>query len=142
MTGARRKTMPAKVAAAHERLVLCRLVIGIMRTLHEHYAPIGEPFGKRLETMFIGMTLLLGQIEHKPFSVAKLAAYMNMPRTTVIHRLGRLQKWGLLHREGPHYYVDPGALNSIMGLASYRQVRAILKKANGELCILDTKTLL
>jgi hypothetical protein len=47
---------------------------GIMRTLHEHYAPIGEPFGKRLETMFIGMTLLLGQIEHRPFSVAKLAA--------------------------------------------------------------------
>lgn len=134
--------MSAKIEFDRERLALCHLVIDIMRSLHEHYAPSGEPFGKRLESLFIGITLCLGQIEGKPFSVAKIAAYMKIPRTTVIRRLGRLQKWGLLHREGLHYYVNPGALNSFMGLESYRQVRRILKKANGELSILDTRPII
>jgi hypothetical protein len=113
-------------------------MIEIMRSLHEHYAPPNEPFGKRLETLFIGMTLVLGQIEGRPFSVSKVAAYMKIPRTTVIRRLGRLHKWGLLHREGLHYYVHPDALNSMMGMDSYRQIRRTVKKATGKLSILDS----
>lgn len=127
------------VEFGQQRVVLCHEIIDTMRCLHEHYVPIGAPFGTRLECMFIAITLVLGQIEGKPFSVSKLAAYMNMPRTTVIHRLGRLRRWGLLHKEGFHYSVKPDALNSVMGLKSYRQIRRIQQKANGELSNLDTK---
>jgi hypothetical protein len=80
-----------KIKKARERLVLCRLMIDIMRTVHGAYAPVIEPFGTRLETFFIALCVALGDIDGKPFSVAKIAAYMRMPRTTVIRRLERLR---------------------------------------------------
>ena len=84
------------IKAARQRMVLCRLMIDIMRGLHGAYAPASEPFGGRLETFFIGLCVALGEFEERPFSVTKIAAYMRMPRTTVIRRLDRLQSWGLI----------------------------------------------
>jgi hypothetical protein len=127
-----------KVRAARQRLVLCRLMIDIMRNLHGAYAPASEPFGGRLETFFIGLCIALGQFEQKPFSVAKIAAYMRVPRTTVVRRLERLQNWDLIQRQGRRYYVDDGALNSLLGLRSYQQIRGLLDKAADELTVLDT----
>jgi hypothetical protein len=54
-------------------------MIDVMRTVHGAYAPLSEPFGTRLETFFIGLCVALGDIEGKPFSVAKIAAYMREP---------------------------------------------------------------
>ena len=73
-------------------------MIDIMRTVHGAYAPASEPFGTRLETFFIGLCVAIGNIDGKPFSVAKIAAYMRVPRTTVIRRLAQLQSWGLIDR--------------------------------------------
>jgi hypothetical protein len=129
--------MPA-VSAARQRMVLCRLMIDIMRSLHGAYAPPNELFGSRLETFFIGLCVALGDFEHKPFSVAKIAAYMRVPRTTVLRRLDRLKKWGLVYRAGRHYHMDEKALNSLLGMASYRHIRRLLEKAHKELSILDT----
>lgn len=128
----------AKIRVAGQRLVLCRLMIDIMRSLHGTYAPTDEPFGTRLETVFIGLCVAFGQIEGKPFSVAKVAAYMRVPRTTVIRRLKRLQSWGLIDRRGHRYYMHEKTLNSLIGMRSYKQVRRVLKKATDELSILDT----
>jgi hypothetical protein len=112
-------------------------MINIMRGLHGTYAPPDEHFGSRLETFFIGMCVALGQFEEKPFSSAKIAAYMCVPRTTVLRRLNRLESWGLIYRQGRHYYMDEQALNSLLGLRSYRHIRRLLEKATAELTILD-----
>ena len=79
-----------------------------------------------------------GDIDGKPFSVAKIVAYMRMPRTTVIRRLDRLKAWGLIERRGRYYYTHEKTLNSLIGMRSYEQVRRILSKATQELTILDT----
>jgi len=113
-------------------------MIDIMRTLHGAYAPANERFGTRLETFFIGLCVALGDIEGKPLSIAKLTAYMRVPRTTVIRRLDRLQRWGLIDRQGRHYYIREKTLNSFIGTRSYQQVRRILSKATEELTVLDT----
>lgn len=126
------------IRAGRQRLVLCRLMIDIMRSLHGAYAPATEPFGGRLETFFIGLCVALGEFEEKPFSVAKVAAYMRMPRTTVIRRLDRLESWGLICRQGRRYYMQEKALNSLMGIRSYQHIRRLLEKAAGELTVLDT----
>src|SRR5215470_17682896 len=89
-----------------QRLVLCRLMIDLMRTVHGAYAPATEPFGARLETFFIALCVVLGDVDGRPFSVAKIAAYMRVPRTTVIRRLDRLQGWGLIVRQERYYYVN------------------------------------
>ena len=106
--------------------------------MHGAYAPATEPFGTRLETFFIALCVALGDIDSKPFSVAKIAAYMRVPRTTVIRRLNRLQSWGLIDRQGRRYYMHEKMLNSLMGMRSYQQVRRILSKATQELTDLDT----
>ena len=90
-----------KIKKARQRLVLCRLMIDIMRTVHGAYAPVSEPFGTRLETFFIALCVALGDIDGKPFSVAKIAAYMRVPRTTVIRRLDQLQRLGSDRSPGP-----------------------------------------
>jgi hypothetical protein len=129
---------PHAIKVARQRLVLCRLMIEIMRNLHGTYAPKNEPFGTRLETFFIGLCVALGQFEQKPFSVTKIAAFMHVPRTTVIRRLDQLRSWGLVQRQGKKYYMDELALNSLFGLKSYRLIRGLLKKAQAELTNLDT----
>ena len=126
------------VRAAGQRLVLCRLMFDIMRNLHGAYAPTAEPFGGRLETFFVGICVALGQFDGRPFSVAKIAAYMRVPRTTVTRRLTRLESWGLIYRAGRHYYMHEKTLNSLVGLRSYQQIRRALSKATDELTILDT----
>jgi hypothetical protein len=127
-----------KIKYAPQRLVLCRLMIDIMQTVHSAYAPAGERFGTRLETFFIALCVALGDIEGKPLSMAKLTAYMRVPRTTVIRRLDRLQRWGLIHRQGRYYYIREKTLNSFIGMRSYQQVRHILSKASEKLTVLDT----
>jgi hypothetical protein len=126
------------IKKAQERLVLCRLMVDIMRTVHGTYAPVSEPFGTRLETFFIGLCVAIGDIDGKPFSVAKIAAYMRVPRTTVIRRLDQLQSWALIDRRGRHYYMNEQMLNSLIGMRSYQEVRRFLSKATEELTVLDT----
>ena len=126
-----------KITNAPQRLVLCHLMIDLMRTVHGAYAPVSEPFGTRLETFFIGLCVAIGDMDGKPFSVAKIAAYMRVPRTTVIRRLAQLQSWDLIDRRGRHYYLHEKTLNSLIGMRSYQQVRRILTEATNELSVLD-----
>ena len=62
---------------------------------------------------------------------------MRVPRATVTRRLGRLQTWGLIYKQGHHYYMHEKTLNSLMGMRSYQQIRRILSKASEELTLLD-----
>ena len=126
-----------KVEKARQRLVLCRLMIDLMRTVHGAYAPVSEPFGTRVETFFLGLCVAVGDYDDKPFTVAKIAAYMRVPRTTVIRRLAQLQSWGLIDRQGKNYYLRAKTLNSFIGMRSYQQVRCILSEASEELSVLD-----
>jgi DNA-binding IclR family transcriptional regulator len=80
----------------------------------------------------------IGDMDGTPFTVAKIAAYMRVPRTTVIRRLDQLHRWGLIDRQGRHYYLREKTLNSRIGMRSYRQVRRILSEAANELSVLDT----
>jgi hypothetical protein len=126
-----------KVEKARQRLVLGRMMIDIMRTVHGAYAPASEPFGVTLETCFIGLCIAVGDLQGMPFSVAKIAAYMGVPRTTVIRKLAQLKSWGLIDREGRRYYLREKTLNSAIGMRSHQQVRRILNRATAELAILD-----
>ena len=126
-----------KIKKERQRLVLCRLMVDMMRTVHGAYAPVSEPFGTRIETFFIGLCVAIGDMDGKPFSVAKIAAYMRVPRTTVIRRLARLQSWGLVDRQGRYYHLHEKTLNSLIGMRSYQQVRRILSEATEELSGFD-----
>jgi len=136
--GGLQENSQCKIAVAPQRLVICRLMIDIMRNLHGTYVPATEPFGSRLETIFIGLCVALGEIEGRPFSVTKIAAYMTLPRTTVMRRLNRLQSWGLVKRQGGRYHMQKNMINSLIGMRAYQRTRRILNKAADELAVLDS----
>jgi hypothetical protein len=129
-----------RIRMAQQRLVLCRLLLDTMRSLHGTYAPANEPFGNRLETFFVGLCVALGELDGKPFSTTKIAAYMRVPRSTATRRLSRLEGWGLIHKRGRYYCVDDKALNSLMGMRSYQRIRGFLSKATEELAQLDARS--
>ena len=126
-----------KIKSARQRLVMIRFMIDSMRSLHGAYAPLDEPFGTRLETFFVGFCVALGDIEGKPFSVTKIAAYLHMPRTTVLRRLKRLEGWDIVCRHGNRYHIRETNLNSLIGMRSYLQIRRMIGKAAEELSALD-----
>ena len=113
-------------------------MIDIMLAVDGDYAPATEPLGERLETFCIGLCIAIGEIDDRPFSVAKIATYLRIPRTTVIRRLHRLKSSGLIDRQGRWYYLQENTLNSLIGMRSYQQVRRVLNRATAELTILDT----
>src|SRR5262249_35079042 len=55
------------------------IIYSASKTLHGAHAPASEPFGTRLGTSYIALCVALGNIDGKPFIVAKLAAYMRVP---------------------------------------------------------------
>ena len=112
-------------------------MIDIMRTVHDAYVPASEPFGVCLETCFIGLCVAVGDLDGRPFSVAKIAAYVGVPRTTVIRKLAQLESWGFIYREGRRYYLREEKVNSPIGMRKYKRVRDILNRATAELAILD-----
>jgi hypothetical protein len=130
--------MAHTIAHAQQRLVMLRMLIDLMRIVHKHYAPPDEPFGSRVETLAVGCCVPLGTLENKPFSVAKIAAYMHIPRNIVTRRLERLvQHWGIIERRGRRYYLRQEIANRPHALASYREVRRAIQRAVAELPILD-----
>ena len=122
---------------ARERQVMCRLLLDVLRILHEAYAPTNEPFGTRIETDFIGLCVAIGDIEGKPFNVSKIATYMHVPRTTVLRRLKRLERWRLIERRGNRYHANEKIFNSILGERTYQRNRRAIAKAAKELSDLD-----
>jgi hypothetical protein len=116
---------------------MCRLLLDILRILHEAYAPANEPFGTRIETEFIGLCVAIGDIDGRPFNIAKIAAYMHMPRTTVMRRLKRLERWGLIERHGNRYHANEKIFNSVLGERTYQRNRSALAKAVEKLSDLD-----
>jgi hypothetical protein len=72
-----------------------------------------------------------GDIDGKPFSVAKIAAYMRVPRTTVRRRLDQLQRWGLIDRQGRRYW-HADSTTSLLCPARLDPLRA--RRAVWEIC--------
>jgi biotin operon repressor len=106
--------------------------------MHGVFAPAGEPFGVRMESFFIGLCIAMGDIDGRPLSAGKIAAFLGMSRTTVVRRLKRLKSCGLVERQGRYYYLQEKTLNPLIGMRTYEQMRRVLSKAVAELAILDS----
>lgn len=115
---------------------MCRFVVELYRTGLNNYMP-GELSGRRLECMCLGMCVGIGDFEGKPFTAAKLAVYMDMPRATVIRRLAQLQKAGVVVRNGRHYCLKDATFNGVIGMRNYNHLRSMFTKTAAELSVLD-----
>jgi hypothetical protein len=93
---------------------LARLWIELTRQLHRSVAPdLQEQFGSRANLLLIGIAIYLGTIEGRPLTASKLAAYVGMPRASVIRRLGILCRRGAVERKGAVYRTPQDRLERI-----------------------------
>jgi hypothetical protein len=72
----------------------------------------------RLETLVVGVCVAIGHVDGKSFSAAKLAAYLDCPRTSVIRRLDALAKMEIIVRRGTRYYLNEPRVNSDSAIKS------------------------
>jgi hypothetical protein len=65
------KLAQGRIKKERQRLVLCRLMIDIMRTVHGAYALVDEPFGGRI-IFFIAACVAIGDMDGKPSAGARI----------------------------------------------------------------------
>jgi len=99
--------MPQRVAYADERRVVGTLLLNLLFAIFSHNeAYLKQHFGASLETMVVGMAVVLAQLAARPASVSRLAQLLGVPKRRVVHDLRQLAAAGVLTKEGSHYVAN------------------------------------
>jgi hypothetical protein len=97
-----------RIAFARERLVVGEVILALLMAIFErHSRSLKDNFGSSLETMAIGMAVLLSQLADEPSSIMLLAKVLKIPRKTVELRLKELADGGVLVKDGGCYVANP-----------------------------------
>ena len=96
---------PPRIELARERMLMCRLYIGLIRSVNEDY---GAAFGSQSDSATcrtIGIYVFLRTVMCWPVGASKIAATLKLPRVTVVRRLQEMVKHGYVERVGNAYRV-------------------------------------
>jgi hypothetical protein len=97
-----------RIAFARERLVVGEVILALLMAIFErHSRSLKDNFGSSLETMVIGMAVLVSQLADEPNSIMLLAKALQIPKKTVELRLKELADNGVLVKEKGFYIVNP-----------------------------------
>ncbi len=94
-----------RLAFARERMLLCRLYLGLIRTMNDDY---GAEFAKHSDSATfrtIGIYVFLRTVMCSPVRASTVAQALNIPRATVLRRLQEMVKQGYVERVGNAYRV-------------------------------------
>ena len=86
------------VAGAKKRVVIWRLLTGILREVHKLH--FDGPLGADLDLLMILGAVVASENEGRPTSASKISNYLEMPRETVRRKMVQLEKLGLLKSSG------------------------------------------
>ena len=96
---------PRRIEFARERMLLCRLYLGLIRTLNDDY---GAEFAKHSDSASyrsIGIYIFLRTVMCSPVRASTIAQALKIPRVTVLRRLNDMVKFGYVERVGNAYRV-------------------------------------
>ena len=96
---------PPRIKLARERLLMCRLYIGLIRSLNDDYGSDFAGHSDSCTDRTIGIYVLLKTIMCAPARATTIAQTLKLPRTTVNRRLQKLIKRGYVERVGNAYRV-------------------------------------
>ena len=126
--------MPHRMTLAKSRLVIARLSVSIFRVMVGTYLQ-SENFGSKAGDIILCDAVLVGQLERRAMTAAKLASYCGIPRATAIRRLAYLEERGLVIRNARGRYLLP--LNLIEAPEISSAVRTIEKLIHDAACALS-----
>jgi hypothetical protein len=96
---------PRRIESARERMLLCRLYLGLIRSITDDY---GEAFAAHSDSATlrtIGIYVFLRTLMCSPVRASTVAQALRLPRVTVLRRLNEMVKHGYVERVGNAYRV-------------------------------------
>jgi DNA-binding MarR family transcriptional regulator len=96
---------PARIQFARERMLLCRLYMGLIRTMTDDY---GAGFARHSDSASlrtIGIYVFLRTVMCAPVRASTIAQVLKLPRATVVRRLADMMKQGYVERVGNAYRI-------------------------------------
>ena len=96
---------PARIALARERMLICRLYVGILQTITDDYGADFAAHSDSLSYRTIGIYVFLRTVMCSPARAGQIAHALRLPRAAVLRRLQELVKDGFVERVGNAYRV-------------------------------------
>jgi hypothetical protein len=121
------------------RYTMAQAAIASMRAVA--LARYNGELGPHLMNIVLGMGLWIGQHENRPFTCAKLADFLYLPRTTVGRKLDALVERGVVERRGSHFFITQAWLDRPEAIGMIREMVQIMYSACSRLSKLDMATL-
>ena len=94
---------PPRIAQARERLLMCRLYVGLIRSLNDDYGADFAANNDSCTLRSIGIYVFLRTLMCSPVRASTIAQALKLPRTTVNRRLQDMMKQGYVERVGNAY---------------------------------------
>src|SRR5260370_39596656 len=109
---------PPRIELARERLLICRLYLGLTRTITDDYGTEFATHSDSLAYRTIGIYVFLRTVMCSPVRASQIAHALKLPRATVLRRLQELVKDRYVERVGNAYRVTdkvniPDLLNKL-----------------------------
>jgi DNA-binding MarR family transcriptional regulator len=96
---------PSRIELARERMLICRLYLGLLRTITDDYGAEFATQSDSLTLRTIGVYVFLRTVMCSPVRVSQIAHALKLPRGAVLRRLQDLVKDGYVERVGNAYRV-------------------------------------
>ena len=111
---------PPRIELARERLLICRLYLGLLRTITDDYGAEFASHSDSLAYRTIGIYVFLRTVMCSPVRASQIAHALKLPRV-VVRRLEELMKHDYVERVGNAYRVTDKV--NIQGLQKKLQRR-------------------
>jgi DNA-binding MarR family transcriptional regulator len=96
---------PSRIELARERMLICRLYLGLMRTITDDYGAEFAAHSDSLAYRTIGIYVFLRTVMCSPVRASQIAHALKLPRVAVLRRLQEMVKHGYVERVGNAYRV-------------------------------------
>jgi IclR helix-turn-helix domain len=96
---------PSRIALARERMLICRLYVGLLQTITDDYGLEFAAHSDSLTYRTIGIYVFLRTVMCSPARASQIAHALRLPRAAVLRRLQEMVKHGYVERVGNAYRV-------------------------------------
>lgn len=96
---------PPRIALARQRMLICRLYVGLLQTITDDYGTGFAAHSDSLTNRTIGVYVFLRTVMCSPARASQIAHALRLPRAAVLRRLQELVKHGYVERVGNAYRV-------------------------------------
>jgi IclR helix-turn-helix domain len=106
--------LPIQIAIPAERHALARMFVELTLAFHATIFPLDQTPGEPDANLaLVAVAVMLGHAEGRPMNASQIAAYVQMPRTSVLRRLDALLAHGLIKRIKGKYYLEPARAKDV-----------------------------